>query len=101
MKILKTVKTVATLYFDYESGWWDLDSPKKMCDDSMRCGKDYDYMRTGTVLNVYSGREFFTDGELLDNQVVALMKRGKKRCYIVFDNMEALDMTGWFREICK
>lgn len=54
------VKTLCTLYHDYNEDYIEIESPK-LWKDYYRVGEHYDYLRKGTILNVLTRKEYFED----------------------------------------
>lgn len=54
------LKTLCTLYRDYNEDYIEIESPK-LWKDYYRVGEHYDYMQKGTILNVFTRKEYFED----------------------------------------
>lgn len=108
MKILKKLKTKVTLYFDYDYESVDTDHPRNMRGYDVQCGEDYDYLRKGSILKVYSAKEFYSqytyfnvDFDLTDDAVVCVSNN--KRVCIPYDSIEdiMLNDRSWYEEVAK
>ena len=106
------VKTNRTLYLDYEYGIWDPDCPRDFRGiPSLKYGEDYEYMRKGTKLTVYTEPqdiERFIDRFSLNAEpepTIALAVGKDERQWMSFRSMEELDKYPYFdvalTETCK
>ena len=78
------VKTLVTIYRDYDSDYADMDNPKYDY-PWYRVGEHYDFIRRGAILNVHTRKEYFDDEEESDGVVLA---SDKHRFYLTLDSVD-------------
>lgn len=103
MKSLKKVKTTIPLYWYYKSECVGTDSPEDICGIALRCGRDYDYLRVGSIMSVYNAREYYDRYLIFERENISedavVCVADKKGLYIFFENLDAIDCEGWFVEV--
>lgn len=75
------VKTLCTLYRDYNEDYIEIESPK-LWKDYYRVGEHYDYMRKGTILNVLSKKEYFEDDS--QSEDIVLEPAHASRAFVIY-----------------
>lgn len=85
------VKTLCTLYHDYNEDYIEIESPK-LWKDYYRVGEHYDYMQKGTILNVFTRKEFFGD-ETQSEGIVLDPAKSKKSFVIYLPSVLDIDTT--------
>ena len=63
------VKTLCTLYRDYNEDYIEIESPK-LWKEYYRVGEHYDYIQKGTILNVFTLREYYEDEYQSNTEIV-------------------------------
>ena len=77
------VKTLVTLYRDYDSDYVDMDSPK-MDYPWYKLNEHYEVMRRGSVLTVYTRKQYFEDETERDGIILT----GKGPFYLILDSID-------------
>lgn len=86
------VKTLCTLYHDYDEDYIEIESPK-LYKDYYRVGEHYDYMRKGTILNVFTRREYYEDEYQSNTEIVLTPANGKSPFVMFLPNVLDIDPT--------
>ena len=86
------VKTLCTLYHDYNEDYIEIESPK-LWKDYYRVGEHYDYYRKGTILNVFTLREYYEDEYQSNTEIVLTPANGKSPFIIFLSNVLDIDPT--------
>lgn len=86
------VKTLCTLYHDYNEDYIEIESPK-LWKEYYRVGEHYDYYRKGTILNVFTLREYYEDEYQSNTEIVLTSANGKSPFVIFLSNVLDIDPT--------
>jgi hypothetical protein len=78
------VKTLVTIYRDYDSDYADMDNPKYDY-PWYRVGEDYDFIRRGAILTAYTRKEYFENEDETDGVVLA---SDKHKFYLTLDSLD-------------